>query len=146
MRDPNVANPSATNSLDTMQNTLNQYAIDLLNLSFQKQTITTNLINYQIRLKQIEQKAGAESNLDFLNKFSELVQEKYLIQIDKDVEIMQLGLKLLETNLNAIRSRIELEKSEHDRNFQNIITVVASGTAIATFIDFKGEKCQAIFK
>jgi hypothetical protein len=146
MRDPNVANPSATNLLDRIQNILNQYGIDLLNLSFQKQTITTNLLNYQIRLQQIKQKAESQSNLDFLDKFSELVQQKYLIQIDKDIETMQLGLKLLETNLNAIRSRIELEKSERDRNFQNVVTVVGSGTAIAAYIDFKGEKCQAIFK
>jgi hypothetical protein len=146
INDPNRENPNATKSLDTIQDILNQYSIDLLNLSFQKQTITTNLLNYQIRVEQIKDKAGNESDLNFLDKFSILVEKKYLIQIDKDVEIMQLGLKLLETNLNAIRSRIELEKSERDRNFQNIITIVGSGTAIATFIDFKGEKCQAIFK
>lgn len=146
INNPNIENPNATKSLDTIQDILNQYSMDLLNLSFQKQTITTNLLNYQIRVQQIKDKAGNESNLNFLEKFSTLVEKKYLIQIDKDIEIMQLGLKLLETNLNAIRSRIELEKSERDRNFQNIVTIVGSGTAIATFIDFKGEKCQAIFK
>ena len=146
INDPNRENPNATKSLDTIRDVLNQYSIDLLNLSFQKQTITTNLLNYQIRVQQIKDKAGNESNLNFLDEFSTLVEKKYLIQIDKDIEIMQLGLKLLETNLNAIRSRIELEKSERDRNFQNLVTVVGSGTAIAAYLDFKGEKCQAIFK
>ena len=110
INDPNRENPNATKSLDTIRDVLNQYSIDLLNLSFQKQTITTNLLNYQIRVQQIKDKAGNESNL------------------------------------NAIRSRIELEKSERDRNFQNLVTVVGSGTAIAAYLDFKGEKCQAIFK
>lgn len=59
---------------------------------------------------------------------------------------MQLGLQLLESNINALRSQIELEKSGRDRNFQNRITLVGSGTAIAAYLDFKGEKCQAIFK
>jgi hypothetical protein len=144
MRDPNVANPSGTNSLDTMQNILNQYAIDLLNLSFQKQTITTNLLNYQIRLQQIKQKAESESNLDFLDKFGELVQQKYLIQIDKDIETMQLGLKLLETNLNAIRTRIELEKSERDHIFQTLVTFIGTGTAGVAIIKDGKEVCEAI--
>jgi hypothetical protein len=146
INNPNIENPNATKSLDTIRDILNQYSMDLLNLSFQKQTITTNLLNYQIDVQEIKDKAGNESDLSFLDDFSTLVEKKYLIQIDKDIEIMQLGLKLLETNLNAIRSRIELEKSSRDRNFQNIITVVASGTAIAAYLDFKGEKCQAIFK
>jgi len=146
IKDPNIENPNATKSLDMIREILNQYSRDLLNLSFQKQTITINLLNYQSSVQEIKDKAGNESDLSFLDEFNILVEKKYLIQIDKDIEIMQLGLKLLETNLNAIRSRIELEKSERDRNFQNIVTIVGSGTAIAAYLDFKGEKCQAIFK
>jgi hypothetical protein len=146
INNPNIENPNATKSLDTIRDILNQYSMDLLNLSFQKQTITTNLLNYQSSVQEIKDKAGNESDVSFLDEFNILVEKKCLIQIDKDIEIMQLGLKLLETNLNAIRSRIELEKSERDRNFQNIVTIVGSGTAIAAYLDFKGEKCQAIFK
>jgi hypothetical protein len=146
INNPNIENPNATKSLDTIRDILNEYSMDLLNLSFQKQTITTNQLNYQSSVQEIKDKAGNESDLSFLDDFSTLVEKKYLIQIDKDIEIMQLGLKLLETNLNAIRSRIELEKSSRDRNFQNIITVVGSGTAIAAYLDFKAEKCQPILK
>jgi hypothetical protein len=43
---------------------------------------------------------------------------------------MQLGLKLLEDTINATRSRIEAEKAERDRNFQELVAV--SGSIIAT--------------
>ncbi len=144
LKDTSVAPPSIAKSLSNIQEILNQYTIDLLNLAFQKQTITTNLINYQSRVVEIKQKAGEASQLDFMDKFSDLVQKKYLIQIDKDSDNMQLGLKLLENNLNAIRSRIDLEKAEHDRTFQKLVTIVGTGTAIATLLDFEGKKCKAI--
>ena len=128
-----------------IQDILNKYTIDLLNLSFQKQTIDINLVNYQRRLEFIKQNAKPESDLTFLEQFSNLAEIKYLSQIDKDAENMQLGLKLLETNINALRSQIELEKSERDRNFQNLVTIVGAGTAIAALVDYKGEKCQKIF-
>jgi hypothetical protein len=100
--------------------------------------------DYRIRLEQIKQKAGEGSNLDFLDRFSNLAEKKYLAQIEKDAENMQLGLKLLETNINALRSQIELEKSERDLNFQNLVMLVGAGTAIASLFDYKGEKCRAI--
>jgi hypothetical protein len=129
-----------------IQNILNQYTIDLLNLSFQKQIIDINLTNYRTRLQQIEKKAGEDSDLEFLDRFGDLADKKYLTQIDKDADNMQLGMKLLETNINALRSHIELEKSERDLNFQNIVTLVGTGTAVSTLLDYKGEKCKAIFQ
>jgi len=130
---------------NNIQNILNKYTIDLLNLSFQKQIIEINIVNYQTRLEMIKQKAGEESDLKFLDQLSNLVDKKYLPQIDKDRENMQLGLQLLETNIKALGSQIELEKSERDRNFQNLITLVGAGTAVTALIDYKGEKCRAIF-
>jgi hypothetical protein len=128
-----------------IQNVLNKYTIDLLNLSFQKQIIDINLVNYRTRLELIRQKVGEGSDLKFFDKFSELAEKKYLTQIEKDNENMQLGLKLLETNINALRSQIELEKSQRDRSFQNIVTLVGTGTAIATILDYEGKTCKAIF-
>ena len=128
-----------------IQNILNKYTIDLLNLSFQKQIIEINLVNYRTRLEFIKQKAGQESDLSFLDNFANLAEKKYLPQIAKDNDNLQLGLQLLETNINALRSQIELEKSERDRNFQNIVTLVGTGTAITAFFDYKAEKCKAIF-
>ncbi|QSJ17229.1 hypothetical protein JYQ62_37285 [Nostoc sp. UHCC 0702] len=116
--------------LNNIDNILQQYTIDLLNLSFQKEIIEINLSNYQIRLAVIKEKASQSNQLDFLEKFSELANKKYLPQITKDIENMQLGLQLLEDTINATRSRIEVEKSERDRNFQELVAV--AGSAIAT--------------
>jgi hypothetical protein len=128
-----------------IQNILNKYTIDLLNLSFQKQIIEINLVNYRTRIEFIKQKAGQESDLSFLDNFANLAEKKYLPQIAKDNDNLQLGLQLLETNINALRSQIELEKSERDRDFQNIVTLVGAGTAITAFFDYKAEKCKALF-
>jgi hypothetical protein len=130
---------------NNIQNILNKYTIDLLNLSFQKQIIDINFVNYRTRLEVIKEKAGEESDLKFLDQFSNLAEKKYLPQIAKDNENMKLGLQLLETNINALRSQIELEKSERDRNFQNLVTLVGAGTAVTALFDYKGEKCKAIF-
>jgi hypothetical protein len=127
-----------------IQTIINKYTIDLLNLSFQKQIIDINLVNYRTRLEQIDRKAGADNNLDFLDRFGNFAEKKYLAQIEKDAENMQLGLKLLETNINALRSQIELEKSERDLNFQNLVTIIGAGTALTTVLDYEGKKCKAI--
>lgn len=124
---------------------LNAYTSDLLNLSFQKQIININLVNYRNRLEQIKAKAGTDSDLEFLDRFGNLAEKKYLAQIDKDAENMQLGLKLLETNISALRSQIEIEKSERDLNFQNLVTLIGAGTAISTLFDYEGKKCKAVF-
>jgi hypothetical protein len=118
------------NILNNIDNILQQYTIDLLNLSFQKQIIEINLSNYQIRLAVIQEKAGDNEQLDFLEKFSDLTNKKYLPQVTKDIDNMQLGLQLLEDTINSIRSRIEIEKAERDRNFQELVAV--AGSAIAT--------------
>ncbi|MBN4003801.1 hypothetical protein [Nostoc sp. LPT] len=116
--------------LNNIDNILQQYTIDLLNLSFQKQIIEINLSNYQLRLALIKEKAGQNNQLDFLEKFSVIANKKYLPQITKDIENMQLGLQLLEDTINTTRSRIEVEKSERDRNFQELVAV--AGSVIAT--------------
>ena len=120
--------------LNNIDNILQQYTIDLLNLSFQKQIIEINLSNYQIRLALIKEKAGQNNQLDFLEKFSGLANKKYLPQITKDIENMQLGLQLLEDTINATRSRIEVEKSERERNFQELVAVAGAGIATVSLL------------
>ncbi|BAY41909.1 hypothetical protein NIES2111_63050 (plasmid) [Nostoc sp. NIES-2111] len=121
---------NSRNILNNIDNILQQYTIDLLNLSFQKQIMEINLANYQIRLAVMKEKAGDNEGLDFLERFNDLVIKKYLPQTIKDIENMQLGLQLLEYTINVIHSRIEIEKAERDRNFQELVTV--AGSAIAT--------------
>ncbi|MCC5602318.1 hypothetical protein [Nostoc favosum] len=132
--------------LNNVDNILQQYTIDLLNLSFQKQIIEINLSNYQIRLALIKEKAGQNNQLDFLEKFSELANKKYLPQITKDIENMQLGLQLLEDTINATRSRIEVEKSERERNFQELVAVAGAGIATVSLVRETAKDCKDIFK
>lgn len=142
---------NSQNVLNNIDNILQQYTIDLLNLSFQKEIIEINLTNYQIRSALIKERAGENHHLDFLAKFSQLAHNKYLPQITRDIENMQLGLKLLEDTINATRSRIEVEKAERDRNFQDLVAVSGSIIATATLLqspakDFCKEKIDIFHK
>lgn len=98
----------------------------------------------------MNKKLGEEGDLSFLTKFSNLTEQTYLQQIDKDEANMKLGLQLLESNINALRSQIELEKSERDRNFQNLVAIIGGGAAVInTFnlkADVEGKQCKAIIK
>ncbi|BAT51985.1 hypothetical protein NOS3756_09160 [Nostoc sp. NIES-3756] len=120
--------------LNNIDNILQQYTIDLIQLSFQKEIIEINLSNYQTRFALIKEKAGKDDKLDFLEKFGDLANKKYLPQITRDIENMQLGLQLLEDTINATRSRIEVEKAERDRNFQELVAVAGSVIATATLL------------
>ncbi|MDZ4874943.1 MAG: hypothetical protein CLLPBCKN_004339 [Chroococcidiopsis cubana SAG 39.79] len=131
--------------LNNISDTLQQYTIDLLKLSFQKQVIEINLSNYQTRLNFIQEKADRNDRLDFLEKFSDLAIKKDLLQLTKDIENMQLGLQLLKDTSNAIRSRVEVEKSERDRNFQEFVAVVGAGVATVSLLKEPVKDCKDIF-
>lgn len=96
--------PNIDNKLAEIQNALETYTIDLPKLNFQKQILDINLINYKKRLRIIKDKLEESDNLEFLSKFSTLSRQKYLVQIAKDYENMELGLRLLESNINIIRT------------------------------------------
>ncbi|WP_334866069.1 hypothetical protein [Nostoc sp.] len=132
--------------LNNIDNILQQYTIDLLNLSFQKNIIEINLSNYQLRLALIKEKAGQNNQLDFLEKFSGIANKKYLPQITKDIENMQLGLQLLEDTINSTRSRVEVEKSERERNFQELVAVAGAGIATVSLVRETAKGCDDIFK
>jgi hypothetical protein len=51
----------------------------------------------------------------------------------------------LVANIGALRSQIEIEKSERDLNFQNLVTLIGAGTALSTLFDYEGKKCKAVF-
>ncbi|NEO99825.1 MAG: hypothetical protein F6K58_14330 [Symploca sp. SIO2E9] len=138
------SNQTVGSKLDEIQKSLGNYTLDLPKLNFQKQIIEINLFNYQTRLEIISQKVGKDNHLEFLEKFSQRVEQKYLLQLTKDYENMELGLRLLEASINALRSQIELEKAQRDRSFQNIVTIVGAGTAVTALIDFEGKQCKAI--
>ncbi|MBK4730819.1 hypothetical protein JJD41_13230 [Oxynema sp. CENA135] len=165
-------------SLFDAQSTLSRYAIDLNEFADQIRTIEINLLNYQRRLKTIQentQNKSAEalrsstgypplqalvSQLDspelnaivgllvnwqlscdftFLEKFRNDVQDKYLLQIQKDYDSLSPGLTLLEDLINSIRGITELDQAQRDRNFQAIVGVVGIGLALgALFASISG--------
>ncbi|MDJ0728640.1 MAG: hypothetical protein QNJ33_01470 [Crocosphaera sp.] len=135
---------STDKKLEEVEKIVETYTIDLPKLNFQKQILDINLINYKTRLEIIRNKILESDGLEFLKKFSELSEQKYIVQIEKDYENMELGLRLLESNINIIRSHIEAETAKRDRNFQNIVTLVGTGTALMSLIDDEGKKCKAI--
>jgi hypothetical protein len=119
-------------TLIRVQNALNNYTIDLNRLEFQNRTIDINLSNYKKRLERIEEKAG--NKLEFFEKFTKLVTDKYQLQITKDSENLERGMKLLENTINAVRSRVEVEKAERERNFQDAIAILGVGWSVASFV------------
>ncbi|OWY58906.1 hypothetical protein B7486_77440, partial [cyanobacterium TDX16] len=125
---------------------LQQYTVDLLKLSFQKQVIEINLSDYQTRLNFIKEKAGKDNQLDLFANFINLANRKHLLQITKDIENMQLGLQLLKDTINAIRSHIEVEKAARDRNFQELVAVTGAGIATVSLLKEPTKDCQDIFK
>ncbi len=119
------------------QSKLSFYTINLNKLNFQPSTIEINLSNYQKRIQTLIQKQikkQIENDLSFLEKFTNITQEKYLLQIAKDSESLQLGLKLLEDIINGVRSRVELEKAEQDKFFQESISLIGIGWATANIV------------
>ncbi|MEH1887741.1 hypothetical protein [Nostoc sp.] len=122
-----------------VQNTLNAYTADLAILDFQGGTIDINLSNYEKRLHTIEEKAdkskpGAQTELRFFRKFSELVKDKYRLQVTKDSENLERGSKILSYKINVVRSQVEAEKVRRDKDFQNFVTFLSGGWAFGSFI------------
>lgn len=123
------------------------YVINLNYLEIQSSTLEVNLHNYQEYLNHIKSyittnniKFG-DTDLNFLEDFSNLVQHKYQIQTKKDYESLFPGIAILENLLNTIRGIVEIEQAERDRrieiqntNFQNAVAVVGVGVGTASVI------------
>ncbi|NEQ40986.1 MAG: hypothetical protein F6K40_34145 [Okeania sp. SIO3I5] len=136
--------------LSKFQVMINQYSNLLNNLKFQQGTIEINLSNYDKRLQTLQKKAREKVTINkteiaLFEEFSKLVNEKYLLQITRDLQNFDQGLKLLEGNINAIRSQVEIEKAKNDQNFQELISVVGTAVAVVSFMgDDPQNKCELI--
>ncbi|GGA09831.1 hypothetical protein [Okeania sp. KiyG1] len=137
--------------LSKVQVIIKQYTSNLNNLKFQQGAIEINLNNYDKRLETLTKRATKkvvynQTNINFLENFSQLVHEKYILQITKDLESFELGLRLLEDNINAINTQIETEKAKSDRDFQEFIAVLGSGVAFASLAGFNViAECKSMF-
>ena len=129
---------------------MNQYMRELSNLGLQKETIEINLDNYDKRLQSFQKKAEKitinkdKTAIAFLAALSKLVNEKYLLQITRDLKFLDQGLKFLENNISVIRSKVEIEKAKGDNKFQEIITVGGAGVAVVSLIgDDAAKECKS---
>ncbi|MDE5106150.1 MAG: hypothetical protein O4808_03435 [Trichodesmium sp. St17_bin3_1_1] len=136
--------------LSQCQLIMNQYMRELSNLALQKETIEINLDNYDKRLQSFQKKAEKitinkdKTAIAFLAALSKLVNEKYLLQITRDLKFLDQGLKFLENNISVIRSKVEIEKAKGDNKFQEIITVGGAGVAVVSLIgDDAAKECKS---
>ena len=113
---------------------LSDYTIALSDLAYQQNTLRTNLINYQRRMRKIGGDGDCiqPSSGDFLTKFAELVTEKYQAQIEADLESLRPGLALLENLISTIRGTVELDLAERDRTLNDTIAIAGIGLATSS--------------
>ncbi|MEG3930225.1 MULTISPECIES: hypothetical protein [unclassified Microcoleus] len=104
-----------------------------------KNTIDTNAENYGNALTKIKSLCIPGDNLDFLQKFLDLAEDKYQRQIEIDLNYLIASQELFQQSISTVRGMVEIEQVEldreqedgekkRDRQLENIIFFV--GTAI----------------
>jgi hypothetical protein len=94
---------------------LSEFAIDLNYLELQQSSINVNLEKYEAKLAEIQAKARPTDDLKFLQDFCDLAKEKYLKQIQKDIDKFRPCLEILQSLTDTIRGTVEIRKAEGDR-------------------------------
>ncbi|MBD1887467.1 hypothetical protein [Microcoleus vaginatus] len=104
-----------------------------------RNTIDTNAENYSKALTKITSLCIPGDNLDFLQKFLDLAENKYQRQIEIDLNYLIASQDLFQQSISTVRGMVEIEQVEldteqedgekrRDRQLENIIFFV--GTAI----------------
>lgn len=118
--------------------TLSDYAEKISYLEILKSAIDINLQTYQKYLKDIEIKAQqkqdknneiGDTDLKCLEKFTEMVKQKYKIQVEQDYTTLSVGLKIAEDLINTIRGIIEIEQTKRERTLNTTVAVAGIGLA-----------------
>ncbi len=89
-----------------------------------------NLQNYEREIKLVQKKYPQE-DLRFLEYFADEKAHIFVQQIQADLDYFANGSDLLETALDAIRGRVEIEQAEIDRNLQKTVQSVGFGIGAA---------------
>ncbi|MCC3467696.1 MAG: hypothetical protein JGK37_17325 [Microcoleus sp. PH2017_06_SFM_O_A] len=139
-------------TVDDAQKISPKYTIKLNYLDAQIRTIEINAINYSRRigsisdrLNQIQAQNGQNPiaqvanlqhpyDLKFLEKFSEDIEKKYQLQVQKDYANLSPGSQLLQDLINSSRAITEIEQAERDRNFQNTVGIIGAGLAVGSIV------------
>jgi hypothetical protein len=73
-------------------------------------------------------------DLKFLKNFSDDVEKKYLLQLQKDYESLSPGVQLLQDLMNSIKTITEINQAERDRNFQNTVAIFGIGLTTGSIV------------
>ncbi|MEG4943056.1 hypothetical protein [Microcoleus sp. F4-D5] len=80
-----------------------------------KNTIDTNAENYGDALTKIRSLCIPGDNLDFLQKFLDLAENKYQRQIEIDLNYLIASQDLFQQSISTVRGMVEIEQVEFDR-------------------------------
>jgi len=131
---------------ESMKN-LSEYAIALNQLQAQGRTMEVNQSNYSKRVPKL----GAldeKAEIEFLLKFGETAQERYLERVKTDYANLSPGLTLLENLITTIKGTIEIHQAASDRALNSTVQDASIGlaascvtaTILSTQVKSPGEK------
>jgi hypothetical protein len=127
--------------LDRLRQTFSHYAIDLGYLGDFHETIAINLDNYNQRVQEINHlldglpfQGDRNNHLNYLQQFSEDVNQKMLRQLQKERSFFRNGLNNLEISIETVRTWVELERTKGDRHFQNHVAIWGIGLAAGSVV------------
>lgn len=103
----------------------------LNSLETQASTIAINLENYQERLQRMKT-PEQNSDLAFLEEFSEFAREKYQKQLEVDVQALSNSFKPLTTFIQTVEGIINIEKAKNDRTLNRTVAIASVGISVAS--------------
>jgi hypothetical protein len=92
-------------------------------LTIQQHTVEVNERNYE------KQRQAIFPNIKFLEDFSNIVKDKYQVQLKQDYDALNSGVAILENLTTTIRGMVEIQQAERDRNLNTTIAIVGIGLA-----------------
>lgn len=105
-----------------------KYAQCLRNLSDYVTTLDTNLANYNQKLSLLD--CCSETDLTFLQCFSDLAETKYKTQIQIYLDYLRPGQALFQQLIDTIRGLVAVEQATNDRRLGTTVQVL--GVSLAT--------------
>ncbi|MEO0644638.1 MAG: hypothetical protein AAFZ17_00570 [Cyanobacteria bacterium J06650_10] len=105
-----------------------QYAQCLRNLSDYVTTLDTNLANYNQKLSLLD--CCSETDLAFLQRFSDLAEIKYKTQVQIYLDYLRPGQALFQQLIDTIRGLVDVEQATNDRRLGTTVQVL--GVSLAT--------------
>ncbi len=111
--------------------TSNIYEKNLNYLRDKETEISTNLASYGDRLTRMSL-TDKQADLDFLNHFVTLTQEKYLRQIKADTAAFDSALKPLSNFIQTVQGITDIERTQNERVLNQTVAIAGVGISVAS--------------